>query len=99
MPSFFDHLLTISVPRIGKDEWPKTLEDFPIEYQEQYYEVRNTAYYNLLQVEFQLQYHAHISIGDQDAMSVHERRTFYELLKQQKQEEQKAMEQASHKSK
>ncbi len=89
----------ISVPRIGKEEWPKTLEDFPEEYQQQYYEVRNAAYYNLLEIEFQLVYHAHISIRDLDDMSVHERRTFYELLKQQKQEEAKAMEQATHKSK
>lgn len=87
----------INVPRITKNDWPKTISDLSEAEQERYYEIRNTAYYNLIQVEFQLAYHAHISIRDINEMSVHERRTLMEYLKQQKDAEAQAMDKAAHK--
>lgn len=90
--------MTISSPCPNEHSWPKRISDLPLDVQEHAYLSAREAYYNLISLQFQLSYHAHISIVDLDNMTKYEYRAFYEELKKQKESEKSAIEEASKNS-
>lgn len=89
----------INVPQITQDLWPQKVTDLSEETQLEIYNAAGEAYRSLIKLQFQLSYHAHISIRDLDEMSHYEYLLFFEELKEQKEAEKKAVEEASQKSK
>lgn len=79
-------------PTINQGSFPITWDSLSEEELDRVYEQRAIAYNQLIKLQFQLSYHAHISIRDLDAMTRYEYMQFYNELMEQKNAEKDAME-------
>lgn len=79
--------------------WPTSVDDLSPQIRAQLSEIGIKAYRQLVKIQFDLCYHAHISIKDSDDMSHPELILFYHELKSQKDAEDSAMREAKSKHK
>jgi hypothetical protein len=90
--------LTINITgAVSENNWPVSVESLSEDYQIKLSEIRLKGYKYLVKLQFDLCYHAHISIEDSSQMSHPELMMFYQALVTQKEAEKEAMESSSKK--
>lgn len=83
---------------ISESSYPVTFDSLSDDEKARIYESRAVAYNQLIKLQFQLCYHANISIKDLDAMTKYEYMQFYNELYLQRQAEKEASEELRRKA-